>query len=268
MTLLVVGTVGVGARAQVSNQQTDRIRASADVLADVRGEPDKDIPRDLWNKAQCVVVVPGLKKAAFGLGGEYGKGMMSCRTNGAFGAPVFMELEKGSWGFQIGGESIDLVLLVMNPSGMKKMLGDKVSLGADISLAAGPVGRNAAASTDAQLHAEGSGFYSRARRGLFAGIDVSGGVEEDLTSTPITTWYRARRRGPCSAQRWPQGSGLDPRFHGRAGARAPSRPIRAPRHTVARSSGASPAAPRGSSCRRDLQSRTVLKSLDAVAATR
>src|SRR5580692_2561037 len=174
MTLLVVGTVGIGARAQVSNSQADRIRASADVLTDVRGEPDKDIPRDLWKKAQCVVVIPSLKKAAFGFGGEYGKGMMSCRNEGEFGAPVFMQLEKGSWGFQIGGESIDLVLLVMNPSGMKKMLGDKVSLGADLSVAAGPVGRNAAASTDAKLNAEVLS-YSRAQ-GLFAGIDVSGGV--------------------------------------------------------------------------------------------
>jgi lipid-binding SYLF domain-containing protein len=174
MTLLVVGTAGIGARAQVSNQQSDRIRASAEVLGDVRREPDKDIPRDLWKKAQCVVVIPGLKKAAFGFGGEYGKGMMSCRTNGAFGAPVFMELEKGSWGFQIGGESIDLVLLVMNPSGMKKMLSDKTSLGADVSVAAGPVGRNAAASTDAKMNAEVLS-YSRAQ-GLFAGIDVSGGV--------------------------------------------------------------------------------------------
>jgi lipid-binding SYLF domain-containing protein len=174
MTLLVVGTVGVGARAQVTNQQSDRIRASAEALADVRGEPDKDIPRDLWDKAQCVVVVPGLKKAAFGFGAEYGKGMMSCRTNGAFGAPVFMELEKGSWGFQIGGESIDLVLLVMNPSGMRKMLSDKTTLGADVSVAAGPVGRNAAASTDAKMNAEVLS-YSRAQ-GLFAGIDVSGGV--------------------------------------------------------------------------------------------
>ena len=174
MTLLVVGTVGVGVRAQVSNQQTDRIRASAEVLAEVRGEPDKDIPRDLWRKAQCVVVIPSLKKAAFGIGGEYGKGVMSCRANGQFGAPVFMKLEKGSWGFQIGGESIDLVLLVMNPSGMKKMLGDKTSLGADVSVAAGPIGRNAAASTDARMNAEILS-YSRAQ-GLFAGIDVSGGV--------------------------------------------------------------------------------------------
>jgi lipid-binding SYLF domain-containing protein len=174
ITFVVVGTMGIRAQAQVSSSQADSIRASADALADVRGEPDKDIPRDLWKKAQCVVVIPSLKKAAFGIGGEYGKGMMSCRTEGEFGAPVFMQLEKGSWGFQIGGESIDLVLLVMNPSGMKKMLGDKTSLGADISLAAGPIGRNAAASTDARMNAEILS-YSRAQ-GLFAGIDVSGGV--------------------------------------------------------------------------------------------
>jgi lipid-binding SYLF domain-containing protein len=174
MALLVAGTLAIRAHAQVSNQEADRIRASADALADVRGEPDKDIPQDLWRKAQCVVVIPSLKKAAFGFGAEYGKGMMSCRNDGEFGAPVFMALEKGSWGFQIGGESIDLVLLVMNPSGMKKMLGDKTSLGADVSVAAGPVGRNAAASTDARMNAEILS-YSRAQ-GLFAGIDVSGGV--------------------------------------------------------------------------------------------
>jgi lipid-binding SYLF domain-containing protein len=172
VTLVAVAAVGIS--AQVSSQETDRIRASSDVLHEIRGEPDKDIPQDLWAKARCVVVVPSLKKAAFGIGGEYGKGMMSCRNNGEFGAPVFMQLEKGSWGFQIGGESIDLVLLVMNEAGMKKMLQDKVSLGADASVAAGPVGRNAAASTDAQMTAEVLS-YSRAQ-GLFAGIDVSGGV--------------------------------------------------------------------------------------------
>lgn len=172
LALVVVGTVAVG--AQVSGQQTDRIRASADVLGAIGGEPDKDIPHDLWRKAQCVVVVPSLKKAAFGFGGEYGKGLMSCRRNGVWSAPVFMELEKGSWGFQIGGESIDLVLLVMNQSGMKKMLQDKVSLGADAAVAAGPVGRSATASTDAQMNAEILS-YSRAQ-GLFVGVDVSGGV--------------------------------------------------------------------------------------------
>jgi lipid-binding SYLF domain-containing protein len=172
LAFVLAGTIATG--AQVSSQQQDRIRESAAVLADIHGGPDKDIPQDLWNKATCVIVIPSLKKVAFGLGGEYGKGMMSCRQGAAWSAPVFMELEKGSWGFQIGGESIDLVLLVMNQSGMEKMLRDKVSLGADASIAAGPVGRSAAASTDAQMNAE-IVSYSRAQ-GLFAGIDVSGGV--------------------------------------------------------------------------------------------
>ena len=138
------------------------------------GEPDKDIPQDLWDKAKCVIVIPSLKKAAFGIGGEYGKGMMSCRHDAAWSAPVFMLLEKGSWGFQIGAESIDLVLLVMNERGMEKLLQDKVSLGADASVAAGPLGRTAQAATDAQMNAE-IVSYSRAQ-GLFAGIDLSGGV--------------------------------------------------------------------------------------------
>ena len=174
MTFLVVGTVGIGARPQVSEQRADRIRSSAEVLTDVRGEPDKDIPRGLWEKAECVVVIPGLKKAAFGFGAEYGKGMMSCRHETGWSAPVFMQLEKGSWGVQIGGESIDLVLLVMHQRGMDKLLQDKVSLGADAAAAAGPVGRTAQAATDAQLNAE-IVSYSRVQ-GLFAGIDLSGGV--------------------------------------------------------------------------------------------
>jgi lipid-binding SYLF domain-containing protein len=172
VALVLAGTVAAG--AQVSRQQQDRIRETAAVLSEVRGEPDKEIPQDLWEKAKCVIVVPSLKKIAFGFGGEYGKGMMSCRHDAAWSAPVFMELEKGSWGFQIGGESIDLVLLVMHQRGMDKLLQDKVALGADASVAAGPIGRTAQAATDAQLNAE-IVSYSRSQ-GLFAGIDVSGGV--------------------------------------------------------------------------------------------
>ena len=172
VALVVVGTVALG--AQVSNDETHRIKESAAVLSEIHGQPDKDIPQDLWEKAQCVIVIPSLKKAAFVVGGEYGKGLMSCRRNGAWSAPVFMQLAKGSWGLQIGAESIDLVLLVMNNRGMDKMLQDKVSLGADASVAAGPVGRSAAAATDAQMNAEVIS-YSRAQ-GLFAGIDISGGV--------------------------------------------------------------------------------------------
>lgn len=170
--LVVVGAVAVG--ATVSSQESDRIRAAAAVLGDIHGEPDQDIPHDLWQKAECVVVIPSLKKAAFGFGAEFGKGLMSCRHDGVWGDPVFMKLEKGSVGFQFGGEAIDLVLLVMNESGMNKMLEDKVSLGVDTSIAAGPIGRDAAASTNAQMNAEILS-YSRAH-GLFAGFDVSGGV--------------------------------------------------------------------------------------------
>src|SRR3984893_2520881 len=108
VALAIVGTVAVG--AHISNKQRDRIPESAAALRDIQGEPDKDIPQDLWEKAKCVIVIPSLKKAEFGFGGEYGKGMMSCRHDAAWSAPVFMMLEKGSWGFQIGAESIDLVL--------------------------------------------------------------------------------------------------------------------------------------------------------------
>src|SRR5581483_12432919 len=151
ITFLFATTAAISAAA--AGPDTHRIEEAASVLREIHAVPDKDIPQALWDKAQCVIVVPSVKKAAFIVGGEYGKGLMSCRAKGAWSAPVFMELEKGSWGFQIGAESIDLVLLVMNNAGMEKLLNDKVSLGADASVAAGPVGRSGAAATDAQIHA-------------------------------------------------------------------------------------------------------------------
>jgi lipid-binding SYLF domain-containing protein len=160
--------------ADVSTREAERIKEAAIVLNEIHGVPDKDIPQDLWDRAECVIVVPGLKKAAFVIGGEYGKGLMSCRHNGAWSAPIFMQIGKGSWGLQIGAQSIDLVLLVMNKNGMEKMLRNKVSLGAEASVAAGPVGRDARAATDAQMKAEILS-YSRTQ-GLFAGINLSGGV--------------------------------------------------------------------------------------------
>src|SRR5580658_3942302 len=159
--------------AALSKQEVRRLRESATVLSELRNSPDKAIPQDLWNKARCVLVIPSLKKAAFGVGGEYGAGVMSCNAT-HWSAPAFMQLAKGSWGLQFGAEEIDLVLLVMNQRGVEKLLQDKVSLGADASVAAGPVGRSAAAATDAQLKAEMLA-YSRTQ-GLFAGIDLSGGV--------------------------------------------------------------------------------------------
>jgi SH3 domain-containing YSC84-like protein 1 len=160
--------------ADLSTREADRVREAATVLKEIHGVPDKDIPQELWDRAACVIVVPGLKKAAFIVGGEYGKGLMSCRHGGEWSAPIFMQVGKGSWGLQIGAQSIDLVLLVMNANGMEKMLRNKVSLGAEASIAGGPVGRDARAATDAQMKAEILS-YSRTQ-GLFAGINLSGGV--------------------------------------------------------------------------------------------
>ena len=154
--------------------QTSRLKNATAVVNELRAAPDKGIPEDLWNKAECVGVIPSVKKAAFIIGGEYGRGVMSCRAGKGWSAPVFLELEKGSWGFQIGAQEIDLVLLVMNRRGVEKLLDSKVALGADASVAAGPIGRAAGASTDAQMSAEILS-YSRAQ-GLFAGIDISGGM--------------------------------------------------------------------------------------------
>jgi lipid-binding SYLF domain-containing protein len=177
--------------AGLSKKLKSRIDDASAVLIELHTAPDKDVPQELWDRASCVIVIPSVKKAAFVFGGEYGKGLMSCHRNGSWSAPVFMQLEKGSWGLQIGAQSIDLILLVNNERGMKKLLGNKVTLGAEASVAAGPVGRDARAATDAQLNAEILS-YSRAQ-GLFAGINLSGGVlkpdpddNEDLYGKPVS----------------------------------------------------------------------------------
>ena len=161
-------------RATVTTAETRRIEDAATVLTEISAVPEKGVPQDLWTKAACVMVIPSLKKAAFVFGGEYGKGLMSCRHGSDWSAPLFMRLEQGSWGLQIGAQTIDLVLLVMNKSGAEKLLANKVSLGAEMSVAAGPVGRDARAATDANVTAEILS-YSRPQ-GLFAGINLSGGV--------------------------------------------------------------------------------------------
>jgi lipid-binding SYLF domain-containing protein len=176
-TIVTIGAVlltGTSAFAKLSGDETKRLGEATTVINELRTAPDNGIPQDLWNKAQCVVVIPGMKKAAFVFGGEYGSGVMSCRTASDWSSPVFMQLAKGSVGFQIGAEQTDLVLLIMNRRGLDKLLSDKVSLGADASIAAGPVGRAASAATDAQLSAEILS-YSRSQ-GLFAGINLSGGT--------------------------------------------------------------------------------------------
>ena len=175
-TLLVTLPILSGsAWAADQEKDQDRLQNSGTVLREILNVPD-DIPQDLLDKADCVVVFPSVLKAAFIVGGSYGRGAMSCRQGqdfrGAWGAPSMMALEGGSFGFQIGGQATDFVLLVMNERGARGILTSKVKLGADASIAAGPVGRDASAETDATLRAEILS-YSRAR-GLFAGVSLDG----------------------------------------------------------------------------------------------
>lgn len=159
----------------VQKDEVDRLRNSAVVLREILGMPDS-IPKELLDKAECVVVFPSVKKVAIGIGGSYGRGAMTCRTGEAFegpwSTPALFALEGASIGFQLGGQETDFVLLVMNERGAESLLGSKVKLGADASAAAGPKGRTAGASTDIAMRAEIL-TYSRAR-GLFAGVSLEG----------------------------------------------------------------------------------------------
>jgi lipid-binding SYLF domain-containing protein len=159
--------------AQLEKGDLEELNEATMVVGEIRNAPDKGIPETIWRKAECVVVIPSLKKAGFIIGGEGGDGVMSCRQGATWGAPVFMELTKGSVGLQAGVQSTELVLVILNRRGLEKLLSNKVTLGADASIAAGPVGRTASAATDAQMTAEMLS-YSRSK-GLFAGIDLSGG---------------------------------------------------------------------------------------------
>lgn len=154
----------------------ERLQRSAQVVREIMSAPDKSVPQDLLDKAVCVGVVPAEKKFAFGVGGSYGRGALVCRHNGtgAWAAPSMIIMSGGSFGFQIGGESTDVLFIVMNPDGARKLIQDSVKLGADASVAGGPVGRSSASATDLQLHAEILS-YSRAR-GLFAGISLNGAI--------------------------------------------------------------------------------------------
>lgn len=149
-----------------------RLSDAADVIQEIMHTPDRGIPSSILSDAKCVVVVPHYKKGAFVIGAQYGQGVATCRTHHGWSAPVFVRLEGGSFGWQIGGQSTDLVLVAMNEGGLESALKSKIKLGADASAAAGPVGRNAQASTDIAMHAEFL-TYSRAH-GLFAGLDLSG----------------------------------------------------------------------------------------------
>jgi lipid-binding SYLF domain-containing protein len=153
--------------------EVERLERATEVFGEIMRTPDKGIPEELLDKAACIAIVPGMTKAALGIGGRYGKGMIMCRgANRQWSPPLFVRIEGGSIGFQIGAQRTDVVLVIMNRRGMDKLLGDKVTLGADASVAAGPVGRHATAQTNVRLDAEILG-YSRSK-GLFAGLSLEG----------------------------------------------------------------------------------------------
>jgi lipid-binding SYLF domain-containing protein len=172
---LALTTLPAFAADEKDAKETDRLENAGTVLEEILNIPD-NIPQDLLDKAECVVVFPSVVKFAIGIGGSYGRGAMECRSGehftGPWGTPSMMALEGGSLGLQLGGQATDFVLLVMNPRGAKSILSSKVKLGADMAAAAGPKGRDAAASTDVTLRAEILS-YSRSR-GLFAGISLEG----------------------------------------------------------------------------------------------
>jgi lipid-binding SYLF domain-containing protein len=173
--MLAFSTLAIAKPASDKKDELDRLENSGKVMQEILNIPD-DIPQDLLDKARCVVVLPSVLKAAFVVGGSYGRGVMECRTgkdfSGPWGAPAMYALEGGSFGFQIGGEATDFVILIMNDRGMDSLLHSKVKLGGDASVAAGPKGRSASAESDAYMRAEMLS-YSRAR-GAFAGVSLEG----------------------------------------------------------------------------------------------
>ena len=173
ITCLSAGVLSVG--LLYGDESADmRLTTSATVLNEIMATPDRGIPRDLLEQSECIVIVPGMKKAAFIVGGNYGRGFMLCRLSSGPGwsAPAGVKVEGGSIGFQIGGSETDVIMLVMNKRGAEKLLSSKFTLGADASVAAGPVGRTSSADTDLKLQAEILS-YSRSR-GLFAGVSLDG----------------------------------------------------------------------------------------------
>ena len=188
---------------------------SAKVLTEIMGTPDKGIPRDLLDKAECVAVFPDVKKAGFIVGGQAGRGAASCRTKSGWSAPAFFEMKGGSVGLQAGGSSTDFVLLFMNQDGMKSLLSDKFELGGEASVAAGPVGRTASASTDAKMDAQILS-YSRSK-GLFGGVslkgnaispeksDMEGTYGKDVTAQTVLT--ANKMRAPTEVQVFPNALG-------------------------------------------------------------
>ena len=175
LTVTVAGlSLALPTLASDRDDDLGRIQKATQVFQEIMRTPDKGIPRDLLEKAKCVAIIPGEEKAAFIFGGTYGKGLATCRTAHGWSAPMFLAVGGGSVGFQIGGSFTDVVMLFMNDHALQSLLGDKFKIGADVTVAAGPVGRNAAAGTDLKLKAEILS-YSRSK-GAFAGVSLDGAV--------------------------------------------------------------------------------------------
>jgi lipid-binding SYLF domain-containing protein len=164
------------------SKQIGRVQAAGDVLSEIMSAPDSGIPDEIIGSAKCIAVVPSLLKGGFVFGGAYGKGVASCRTDNGWSAPAFFRITGGSFGLQIGGQAVDYIMLIMNDSGMRNLLSSKFKLGADASVAAGPVGRQAEGSTDWKMRAQVL-TYSRAR-GVFAGLTLNGAlIKQDADDT-------------------------------------------------------------------------------------
>jgi lipid-binding SYLF domain-containing protein len=195
MGTAIVTTLALTPLLAADNEPAKRLDEAAAVFSEIMGSPDKGIPQDLLQKAHCIVIVPDLKTAAFGVGGKYGKGYLSCRNKSGAGwsAPATVRIEGGSVGFQIGASSTDLIMLVMSERGAQKLLESKFTLGAEGSVAAGPVGRTATAQTDAQMHAD---ILSWSRsQGLFAGVALEGAtLREDLDDNATLYGKRLENR--------------------------------------------------------------------------
>src|SRR6266498_740843 len=175
LALVVFGLAASAFAAdEMDNKAADRVKAAATILEEIQTAPDTGIPDEVMGSAECVAVVPSMLKGGFVFGARYGRGVASCRTAKGWSDPAFFTVQGGSFGLQIGGQAVDLVMLIMNNKGMANLLNSKFKLGADASVAAGPVGRHAAADTDWKMRAQILS-YSRAR-GIFAGLELNGSV--------------------------------------------------------------------------------------------
>lgn len=183
--MLVAALCGAGFAAgeqKKDSKAVDRVQAAADVLNEIQAAPDKGIPQEILGSSECVAVVPSMLKAGFIFGAKYGRGLASCRTPKGWSSPAFFTIEGGSFGLQIGGQAVDLVMLIMNHDGMQHLLSSQFALGADASVAAGPIGRHAEGNTDWKMRAQVL-TYSRAR-GVFAGVSLNGArIKFDKNST-------------------------------------------------------------------------------------